>query len=345
MSRNGKKYLSVAWCTPGGEALAQRLARKLQEVDSDYIPQFRKEKESLWEWAKGAFSLHQPLLFIGATGIALRTIAPLAVDKLTDSPVLVMEESGHYVIPLLSGHMGGANALARELAEILGATPVITTATDVKGLFSIDDFARRNGLRIGNREGIRRVSGKLLCGKSIGLRPNLNARFLRPQPEEVKLLSDADRVKADVVITHNPEMTGPLYLIPRDLVLGMGCRKDVPFEKLQEFLLQTLADNGLDEANIRCLASIDRKAQEPGLMMLAQYLGVPFRVYTAEELQQASGHEFQESPFVRENVGVGNVCERAAFLASAKGAPVLPKTKGEGMTLSIYRQENWNLEW
>ncbi len=354
MSGNGKKFLRVAWCTRRGEGLAKKLAREWA-AHTSYVACFRKPQESLAEWAKTGFSLHQPMVFIGALGIAVRTIAPLAEDKLSDSPVVVMDETGRYVIPLLSGHMGGANSLAREIAPILEATPVITTATDVNGCFSIDDFARRNGLRIENREGIRKVSSKVLSGRSIGLRLDKMTRILSfsgTQPETVVLLSDENRVKADAVITQNPAMKAaeneddvPLYLIPKDLVLGMGCRKGVSFDNLKEFVFRTLEDKGLKQSDVRCIASIERKGEEPGLMMLAQYLGVPFLVYTAEELQAVPDCGFHESPFVRENMGVGNVCERAAYRASLEGEQILPKTKGEGMTLSIYRQNRWHLEW
>lgn len=348
MSGTGKKILRMAWCTRRGEVLAEKVSRELSR-HTPYVICFRKPQESLTEWAKGGFELHQPLVFIGALGIAVRTIVPLAADKLTDSPVLVLDETGCYVIPVLSGHMGGANALAREIAQILDLTPVITTATDANGLFSIDDFARRNGLRIGNREGIRKVSSKVLSGQRIGLRKDAPLQFSGEKPESVILLDEIGTTQADAVITQNPEIETeegiPLYLIPKNLVLGIGCRRGVPFERLKEFVFQTLADNGLEQLDVRGIASIDRKAEELGLMMLAQYLGVPFFVYTAEELRNISDENFHDSPFVQKNMGVGNVCERAASIASDGGQQLLPKTKGEGMTLSIYRQNQWHLKW
>lgn len=157
----GKRYIRIACFTPRGRELAERLMANWTE----YIPLWRRREESPEEWAAEGFRMHQPLLFVGAAGIAIRTVAPLVKDKLQDSPVLVMDEGGRHIIPLLSGHMGGANALARDIGARIGADPAITTATDVNGCFAIDDFARRNGLRIENREAIRRVSGKLLSGK------------------------------------------------------------------------------------------------------------------------------------------------------------------------------------
>ena len=131
------------------------------------IPQCRNGELPLKQWTGECFAKHLPILFVGACGIAVRTMAPFVQDKLTDSAVLVMDEKGKYVIPILSGHVGGANALAKKIAERIGAEAVLTTATDVEGLFSVDAFAVEHGLRIVNRDGIRRVSAKLLRGERV----------------------------------------------------------------------------------------------------------------------------------------------------------------------------------
>ena len=124
-------------------------------------------QESVSAWAGEQMAAHHALIFIGACGIAVRAIAPWIMDKLHDSPVLVVDEMGKYVIPLLSGHVGGANELAVRLAGALGAVPVITTATDLHDSFAVDIFAKRNDLRICNREGIAKVSAKVLAGEEI----------------------------------------------------------------------------------------------------------------------------------------------------------------------------------
>ena len=127
-------------------------------------------QESVSVWAGEQMAAHHALVFVGACGIAVRAIAPWITDKLHDSPVLVIDEQGQYVIPLLSGHVGGANELAVRLAGELGAVPVITTATDLHGSFAVDLFAKRNDLWIHNREGIARVSAKILAGEKITIR-------------------------------------------------------------------------------------------------------------------------------------------------------------------------------
>ena len=141
-----------------------------------------------------AFAQQFPVIFIGALGIAVRAIAPLIRHKTVDSPVLVLDEAGQFVIPVLSGHLGGANELAQQIAESLHSAAVVTTATDVNGLFAVDVFARKNGLRVCNPEAIRHVSGKLLQGEIIVMA--VDPACMSPEevaelqpPKEVRLIS------------------------------------------------------------------------------------------------------------------------------------------------------------
>ncbi|MEE3398717.1 MAG: hypothetical protein VZR64_04570, partial [Eubacterium sp.] len=134
---------------------------------TEHIFERRPSDITLQDWVGEAFSMKAPLIFIGAVGIAVRSIASFVTDKLTDSPVIVIDENAKYVIPILSSHVGGAAPLARELALRLGAEAVITTSTDVHSLFSVDSFAVENGLEIINRDGIRKVSTKLLDEGSV----------------------------------------------------------------------------------------------------------------------------------------------------------------------------------
>ena len=156
---------SVISFTEKGAELAEKIKRfsKEQQLPCEiHTYHGRKQVENLNAWTKEQFSLRNAIIFIGACGIAVRTIAPFLKDKLTDSPVLVLDEAGNYVIPLLSGHVGGANEIALLLAELLGAVPVITTATDINNAFAIDVFAKKHDLSIDKKEGIKKVSAKVL---------------------------------------------------------------------------------------------------------------------------------------------------------------------------------------
>ena len=266
------------------------------------------------------------LVFVGAAGIAVRAVAPYVCDKLKDPAVLVVDERGTFVIPLLGGHAGGANELARLLGKALCAMPVITTATDINDVFSVDTFARQQHLAIAEKDEIKHLSGALLEGKPIGA--------LTPE--------------CGFVIAGKPvgqPFTHTLHLVPQDLVIGVGCRKDTPVEGLYRFVKNIFDARGWSMYRIRAVASIDVKRKEPGLVELAAKLRVPFLVYRAGQLA-AQGGAFQSSVFVRETVGVDNVCERSALCAAVSegwlpaGSQfedfcLLPKQLGNGMTLAV----------
>ncbi|MBQ6622847.1 MAG: cobalt-precorrin 5A hydrolase [Mogibacterium sp.] len=269
------------------------------------------------------FRDREAVVFIGAAGIAVRTIAPFVRDKLQDPPVLVLEETGRFVIPILSGHVGGANELALEIAEALGAVPVLTTATDLQGAFAVDLFAKENGLHIVNREGIAAVSAKALTGRPVTL-------SIREYPPEEPV---------DVIVSDDPSMQErcTIRLCPKAYAVGIGCRKGKSFEELRAFTLAALAEAGISEEEIGAVASVDRKAEEPGLKALAAYWRVPFLTFEPAMLAKAQG-TFSGSEFVQEQVGVDNVCERAAVLAAGSGAElILTKRAGQGITVAVAR--------
>lgn len=333
--------ICLAFFSERGKKKAQELCRALPQIDWEY----RKEGESSGSFAGRAFMYHLPVLFIGAAGIAVRAVSPFVRDKLSDSPVLVMDEKGQYMIPILSGHAGGGNDLAVFLSRAIGAQPVITTATDVENLFSCDVFARRNFLFIHNHEGIRHVSAKLLSQGKISV--CLQDGILFSDEDVPGCIEIVHSEAADILISETDEVPCGLWLSPKRYFLGIGCRRGKTFEELRTFSDSTFV-RGRWREKVAATASIDRKSHERGLEILAQYEHLPFLTYTAGELESAQG-DFSFSAFVRETVGVSNVCERAAVLAAGPGAElVLPKTADSGMTLAaakaVPRIYTWNTE-
>ncbi|MBR4706841.1 MAG: cobalt-precorrin 5A hydrolase [Pseudobutyrivibrio sp.] len=288
---------------------------------------------------EGAFKYHLPIVFIGATGIAVRQISPFINDKLTDSPVIVIDELGHFVISILSGHVGGANALAKELAECLEATPVITTATDINNVFAIDVFAEKNGLRILDKKYIKTVSSKLLKKETIIIKCEIDADFEGDMPENVKLVTEGDNF--DVLITDSALEMDCLVLVPKRTILGMGCKKDKGFEELLEFVKKHVPIEDLQK-DIYALTSIDVKAKEKGLLTLASYLDTFFITFSADELNELSG-DFSSSAFVKETVGVDSVSERSAVALG--GTLTAKKIAENGMTLAIAHRDLRSLVW
>lgn len=298
-------------------------------------------EERMTEWAKAQMEQRNALLFIGACGIAVRAIAPYVTDKLQDSPVLVMDEKGNYVIPILSGHMGGANELALWLGERLGAVPVITTATDINQKFAVDLFAKKNGLFIVNKAGIAKVSAKVLSGQKITMSVETgHMEQTLALPEEIQLLPYPPTQQVDILVTSEAGAFDTAILIqPREYMIGMGCKRGKEAEKIEDFIERNRKKLGISIRQIAALASIDRKSNEAGFLAWSGKEHIPFLTYTAEELQQVQG-VFYKSDFVKKAVGVDNVCERAALKACGlEGQLVYKKHTEDGMTIAIAKRK------
>ena len=288
------------------------------------------------EWIGKVFGESDALVFVGAVGIAVRSIAPHIASKATDPAVVVIDEAGRFVIPILSGHLGGANALALYLASITGGQAVITTATDVNGVFAFDDWARRMNCAVENTDLIREVSGTLLGGGIVPVWSDFE--ILGEVPSGVELSSFAE---SSVCVTIRDEVceasceaacadcrtdglsapidknsAGKLRIIPRVVCVGIGCRRGTPAEEIEDAIMATLRENGISPKALYALASIDLKAEEEGIKELARKYKVPFLTYSAEELREVPG-EFTGSDFVKSVTGVDNVCERAAVRAAS----------------------------
>ena len=292
------------------------------------------------------FDTAELIVFISATGIAVRKIAPYLKSKTTDPAVLCMDEMGRFVIPLVSGHLGGANAWAQKIAERIGATAVITTATDIEKVFAVDLFAKKNGLLIADSSRIKEVSARLLAGEKVGICTNY--AIGGNVPEGLVYCKKHDRPECGITITENAMLPQQFdiecRLIPKNLVLGIGCRKKTPADALEEFIRKVMEKNGLDIRRVCAVASIDIKKEEEGILEAARHLGVPFQVYDAETLRSCEG-KFTASAFVEAQVGVDNVCERSSMYAAGAGAELLVrKTAADGMTVSVAAQEV-HLDW
>lgn len=293
------------------------------------------------EWAKVQMSAKNGLLFIGACGIAVRAIAPWVVNKLYDSPVLVMDELGTYVIPILSGHVGGANEIAVKIAEMTGSIPVITTATDLNKSFAVDIFAKKNYLYIENKNGIAKVSSKVLRGEKINIAIESHgyghdSRFAN----QIKIVDFPPKQPVDVIITTgNCGYNADLVLRPREYVLGMGCKRDKEPEKIAGYIDQTLTALGISKNQVYAICSIDKKRDEAGFLQWSSLERIPFITYSAEELEDVEG-DFEVSQFVKSQVGVDNVCERAALKGCGEGGElVYRKHASDGMTIAVAKRD------
>lgn len=324
---------------------------------------FADIRMSLRKYTEQHFYEKDAMIFVGAAGIAVRAIAPWVRSKETDPAVLCVDEAGRFVIPLLSGHLGGANDLAMLAAEILGAVPVITTATDLRQAFAVDVFAKKNQLTILNLKTAKGISAAILRGERVGLFSELTILGDMPpelSPEEPQqyniVIADGTGERGKALLrkaeetwmerlqhgineseacdeekagaesaggdtargeTAHEEAAGEdslLVLAARRAVLGLGCRRGASNRQVREAAETALREAKVSFLELSGIATIDRKKDEPALLDLAARWRLPLLTYSAEELENVSG-TYSNSDFVRQTVGIGNVCERAAVLA------------------------------
>ena len=302
---------------------------------------------SLKTWTKERFADSSLLIFVGAAGIAVRSIAPFLVSKKLDPAVLCVDEAASYVIPLVSGHIGGANEQTALLAGGLGAIPVITTATDINGKFAVDVFAEKNGLHIADMSLAKAVSASLLDQAEVSV--SCEGVITGTVPEELRLCEPEEggglHIHIGVYALPDPKMPasfsadaadgkGVLYLIPKAVTIGVGCRRGKDPGQLRAFVDSVLLEEGIFPEAVERIATIDIKKDEKAVKDLAEAMQVPLAVFSAEELKRCEG-VFASSAFVSETVGVDNVCERSACLGSGGGRLLKRKTARDGMTLAL----------
>lgn len=290
-------------------------------------------KGALREWTREQFAQKDVLVFIGASGIAVRSIAPFVKSKKTDPAVIVVDERGKHAISLLSGHIGGANAMTLLIAELLGAEPVITTATDLNGKFAVDAFAARRNLYMDSMQYAKEIASGLVEGKRIGMRSAYPV--LGHVPEELDRESD-HALGFSIDIFKRDPFERTLHLVPKLTVLGIGCKKGMSAGHIRDAVMRVLDEQGIFYESVKQIASIDLKKEETGILALSDELGVPFITYTAEELKQVESEDgFTESAFVRAVAGVGSVCERAALKGAGVKKLLVPKTACDGVTVAV----------
>lgn len=348
--------IAVIGFTQNGLKLEKKLKPILEKlghearffVKSKYIEKVSPGEElvndSLQEWGEKWIPGQEGIIFIGAAGIAVRTMAPYVKSKRTDPAVVVIDEKGQFVISLLSGHLGGANQLTEEIAEHLAAIPVITTATDVNHKFAVDVFAKKNHLWISDMTLAKEVSARILRGER--LTAGMGTGFRKGEkifncPELILEERDSpDGRKGSFWI--QVEEGKILHLFPQNLVLGVGCRRGITEEKIEETVKKVLDKYEINSHRIKKITSIDLKKEEPGLVAAAKHWKLPFETFSSEELQKTEG-EFSCSAFVNQITGVDNVCERSAVLGSRGGVLLIKKQAREGVTVAC-ALEDWSVE-
>jgi len=343
--------------TERGGNLALKLSAKMQGdvflKDGHALSGSFRSFASLKEWVREYFSVYEALVFIMAAGIVVRVLAPHLVHKSRDPAVVVMDERGKFAISLLSGHIGGANELARRLSSLCGACAVVTTATDVNKAAAADVLAKRLNMWPEDFRFLKYINGRLAAGEDVqffidratSLKELYKRRFFAymkecgaayrlrevvakalPQAESAVLITDKDAPSGERL----------LALTPRGVCAGIGCRRGVAKEKLLSSLYAACETAGIDLKEITCLASAAVKADEAGLLALAEELKLPVRFWPNHALRETiERYKLEKSPFVEKQIGVGNVCEAAALQMSRTKKILLPKTRLDKVTVAL----------
>lgn len=287
------------------------------------------------------------ILYIMASGIVVRAIALCLQSKVKDPAVLCMDECGKHCISLLSGHLGGANDLCRLISKAAGADPVITTATDVHGRRAPDDVARVLMMRVEPVGALKPVNSLIAENKKVlwFIDPSAEgapsiSRRLQELGVTAQSLDDIKKYHFDgavIISEKNVQVPFPhVFLRPKNLFVGIGCRRGTSREDIQKAFDSSLSMIHGFSYQVKSLASVDRKADEPGLLAFAAQMKLPVHFYTAGQLKKiCDAYQLETSPFVEKIIGVGNVCQSAALMEARQGKTALPKKKFHGITISI----------
>ena len=342
--------------TPNGTRLAETLFRNLPVADV-YIsqkivetPDVHLSFQNLSETLEHKFVQYGGHIFIMSTGIVVRLIAPLIKNKVEDPAVVVVDDQANHAISLLSGHLGGANALTQKIAGLIGADPVITTATDVNRVPAIDVLAKEMDLQIENPRAIKTVNMALLKKEKIFVHdpfgflddrlPHIVSVSYSTTTRHQKKHGRANEFDCfpgiyvdDLRIDIPPQI---LVLRPASLVAGIGCNRNTPMEEMKALLDDVFEMHHLAPASLRSLASIDVKSDENGLLSLAENLNLPLVFHTRRDLNQVKEIK-NPSKMVEKHVGVKSVCEASAILSAGGGALIVPKQSTKNVTVAIAR--------
>ena len=284
-------------------------------------------KGSFREQVGEIFSEYKSIIFITAVGIAVRAIAPYIKTKDVDPCVLVIDEGNDFVIPILSGHLGGGNELAQDISQSIGAYPLITTSSDISGKIAVDTLAQKINGKLESLESAKKVTSLIVAGERVSIKVPQNIDNNNP---------------SGVIVISNREKIEVTQIIPKNISIGIGCKKDTPKEKIIEIIEKTLKSLNISTKAIRVMGTVDIKKDEVGIIESAKYFNVPLKIISRDKIKKIEDR-FETSDFVRKTIGVGAVSAPCSILASEReGKLLIEKSKFQGITVSVYEEETKN---
>ncbi len=319
MTENSTGNKAIVYLTQRGKTVAEKIIQYFP--DSKLYKFNRTDISQIW-------NSHRFIIFIMATGIAVRSIAPFIKDKKNDPAVLSIDEEGKYIIPIIGGHLKGANELAKTLAKFLNSTPFITTASDLNNLPALDLWIKRCSLKVKNPEILSKIMSKLI--------ENKNLMLFMENSVQIPLLNcfqlTENISEADIVITNKISKGDKLILVPTNLFIGIGLHEWITEEKIERGIKEALNRNGFEFKAVQAIATIDKKSTYPALLSFCKKYGLKLYSYTSEELNSIT--TVSHSDIVYKSVGVSSVSEQACLLAS-QGKLIIAKQILKDMTVAV----------
>lgn len=340
---------AVIALTRKGSELAVKLGEELNcdiYIKKEFIENGRQNihpiNKDFTGFVGDMFAAYRGIIFIMACGIVVRAIASYIKDKRTDPAVVVIDEMGKFVISLLSGHIGGANKLAQEVAVKTGGTAVITTATDVNDVLAFDLLATENGCIIENIGTLKYISSELVNGGCVGLNSEfcLNGRL----PDNIIQIEDAANAECrySVLISNNlcveQDTSKVLIIRPGNLILGIGCKKGISGEQICEAVEEFMLLNGKSILSLKHVATVDLKEKEKGILDFCSRYRLELKIVKRRDIEKIES-SFTRSDFVKEKIGIAGVAEPCAVLSSKNARLIIKKTVYKGITLALSEEE------
>jgi len=352
--RTKEKQIAFWAITPKGTCLADSLRGKIDQI-SLFVPKMQQNFfsdvvvfDSFRIKLNQVFHEFDGHVFFMATGIVVRMISCLIRHKTVDPAVVVMDEGGNHCISLLSGHIGGANALAQKLAFLSGANPVITTATDVNHMLAIDVLASENGMFIENSDAIKRINTCFLQRKTVwiydpycfltnDLKQHVTLNVNSVQEGLLHVDEQGNLMPGIIVDDRTGDMNDAVLILrPATLTVGLGCNRHTKASEILDLFKTILKQEQLAITSVFQLASIDLKSNEPGMREASRKLNIPLHFYDSDTLKAVKNIQ-NPSEIVRQHIGVNSVCEAAAILSASQGKLIIPKQKNKNVTLAVAR--------
>ena len=322
-----------------GKTLALKLKDKLD--DDSTIIRCDLYHKNVKNYFPVLFYEYDAIIAIMASGILIRSIAPLVESKVTDPAVLNIDDNGNFVISTLSGHLGGANELAHKISGLIDATPVITTSTDVNKKLGIDVLAKDLYLTIDNTKEILYFNKAILEGHELSFTINPNKNFdylfeyLNNNTLEIDLsIYYSSKISVDEIHVEVDEHK--IILKEKKIVVGIGCRRGKECEKIYDGLKKSLDDLNIMPSRVNMLTSAEIKKDEKGILELSDKLEIPVEFVEIDKLRLFESRDVTKSDFVYSKFGIYGVCEPSALIMAGFDSKLIyKKTSYDGITISI----------